>query len=239
MAGRVFVIVPSRGRSARLADMLDAVLGLSDGRSDVAVCTDDDDPDAAGYDALRGLVPPGRVMWFSGRRRSMHAWTNYVAAGERAAPYSYLASLGDDHLPRTVGWDAELTAVIEAGGGTGIAYGNDLHQGERLPTAPVISRNIPGILGWMILPSMSSKYADNVWKTLGERAGCLHYVPGVVIEHVHPDAGKAALDDTYLQGNASWDADRGAYLHWERTGAAVDAVLVKMAMAAERKETWT
>jgi hypothetical protein len=48
-------------------------------------------------------------------------------------------------------------------------------------------------------------------------AGCRVYVPQVIIEHVHPDAGKAGLDDTYRDGYAYWAGDEAVYLAWGRS----------------------
>jgi hypothetical protein len=230
-------IVPSRGRPGRLAGMLDTALQLSSGIADFAVCTDDDDPDAAGYEALRGRVPDGRVLWFTGRRRSMCAWTNYAAAHPRACRYSALGSMGDDHLPATRGWDLILAAAL-ASPGTGIAYGDDLHQRENLATAPLISRRITDALGWMCLPGLASKFCDNVWMVLGRGAGCLAYVPRVTIEHVHPDAGKTAMNGTYTRGYADYPGDEHVYRLWcghgpgdEHSAAAADIRTVRGALA--------
>jgi hypothetical protein len=218
VTGNLLVITPSRGRPGQLADMLDATLGTSGEGTHVAVGYDDDDPERDGYESLAREARsrwPGRTFWHRGPGRDMTRWTNHLAVSwPRAFRYRYLASLGDDHFPQTQGWDETLTAAIESVGGTGIAYGNDLHQRDRLPTAPVISTAIVRALGWMILPGLVSKYADNVWKDLGDGAGCLSYVPDVIIEHRHPDAGKAPVDDTYARGNAYYDADRVLYRAW-------------------------
>jgi hypothetical protein len=217
MDERVLVITPSRGRPVRLGYMLEETLRTSGDGTHVAVCYDDDDPSAAAYDAIRDEARdtwPGRTFWHRGRRRTLPDWTNFITAWPRAHRYPYLASLGDDHAPRTDGWDTQLTAAIEARGGTGIAYGDDGHQHENLPTAPVISADIIRVLGWMMLPGLVHMFADNAWRDLGSLAGCLAYVPGVVIEHLHPDAGKAAFDATYAQGASSWAVDEAVYLKW-------------------------
>jgi hypothetical protein len=227
--GRILVIVPSRGRPERLRYMLKEALQLSDGSADFAVCTDSDD--TSGYGDLCG----DRVLWFRGSSRRMCAWTNYVAAHPRACRYGYLASLGDDHVPRTAGWDGALVSAITAAGGTGIAYGDDLHQGAALSTAPVISRDITDALGWMCLPGLASKFCDNVWMRLGTGSGCLSYVPGVVIEHVHPDAGKTAMDETYTAGYGTWEGDERVFRLWERTGAADDVRIVEQVMKRRRE----
>jgi hypothetical protein len=228
-SARVLVIVPSRNRFDRLQYMLGEALRLSGGGADFAVCTDDDDP------APYGDLVSDRVAWFHGRRKSMCAWTNYAAAHPRACRYGYLASFGDDHVPRTRGWDGALPGAIEEAGGTGIAYGDDLHQGGDLPTAPVISRDITDALGWMCLPGLASKYCDDAWKILGGGAGCLLYEPEVVIEHVHPDAGKAPQDAVYVAGNESYPDDGHVFRAWTRAGAAADTDRVRQLMAARRR----
>jgi hypothetical protein len=215
MDERVLVITPSRGRPARLAHMLEETLRLSGPGTHVAVCYDEDDPESGGYAALAARTPgSGRVLWFRGPRRSLAGWTNWVAGHPRACRYRYLASFGDDHVPQTPGWDERLTAAIEAIGGTGIAYGDDRHQHENLPTAPVISADIVRVLGWLILPGVRSKFCDNAWRDLADLAGCRAYCGDVIIEHVHPDAGKAGWDATYGDGHASWAADEAVYLNW-------------------------
>lgn len=221
MEERVLVITPSRGRPGLLGEMLEETLRRSGPGTHVAVCYDEDDPEAGGYAELAGTVReayPGRTWWHRGPRRSLAGWTNYIAVWPRAARYGYLASLGDDHRPRTDGWDEALTRAITAMGGTGIAYGDDRHQHENLPTAPVISRDIVRVLGWLVLPGLSSQFADNVWRDLGALAGCMAYVPGVVIEHLHPDAGKAPRDPTYDAGHAHRADDEAVYLAWVRSG---------------------
>ena len=219
---RILVITPSRGRSGRLTAMLDATLSTSGPGTHVAVCTDADDPDRGGNEQLAADARelwPGRTFWHRGPRKSLAAWTNYLAVSwPRAARYGYLASLGDDHVPRTQGWDGVLTGAIEAMGGTGIAYGDDGWQHENMPTAWVMSAGIVRVLGWLFLPGLGHGYfGDNAIRDLGELAGCLRYCPGVKIIHEHPDAGKAPGDVTYAEAVPSWAGDEQAYLAWGRS----------------------
>ena len=50
---------------------------------------------------------------------------------------------------------------------------------------------------------MRHLYLDNFWKHLGEQTGGLRYLGDVVIEHLHPVAGKAPWDHRYAAVNAS------------------------------------
>ena len=163
-----------------------------------------------------------------GARQSPAAWTNTIAAVWHSH-YRALASLSDDHVLRTPGWDKILLDAIDAMDGTGIAYGDDQIMRERLPTAVVISSNIAAALGWMCEPSLAHFCVDNVWKDLGQGAGCLAYVPEVVIEHLHWINGRAPMDATYEEGGIySPDcADARAYAQWRAERMETDVSTVR------------
>ena len=215
----LLVIVPSRGRPERFAAMRDAALSLSEAGTRITVAVDEDDPHWPGY---RGS---DRVMKWIGPRRTVSDWTNRVAMAEHGN-YRALASMSDDHLPRTQGWDRLLLEAIDAMGGTGIAYGDDLLQGPIVPTAAVVSGDIVAALGWLALPVCRHFWIDNAWKALGEGAGCLAYCPDVVIEHLHPGAGKSPWDETYAAEAPYGDEDAIAYRAWQSGGMAADIATV-------------
>lgn len=199
--------------------MLAATIGLSAAQTDVAVAVDEDQVGLyAGVDVARY---DGRVMLFAGARDSLAGWTNKVAMMHDRS-YRALASLGDDHVPATAGWDTLLLAAIDQMGGTGIAYGDDKLMGENLPTAPVISADIVRVLGWMCEPSLRHMCVDCVWKDLGEQADCLAYVPDVIIRHVHWCNNGVPMDETYAAAEAVKEADRERYAVWQRERMAGD-----------------
>ena len=232
--GDLLVITPSRGRPWRLAEMLDACLSLSEAKTNIVVGLDNDDPERPEYEAA--ILPAfltGRVRVAvpeeEGRGGSLCGWTNELEWIYEDW-YGAFASLGDDHLPRTQGWDRLLLEALDKLGGEGIAYGDDLHQGRNLPTAPVISAGITSALGWMMEPGLRHMHVDDVWKDLGQAAGCLAYVPEVVIEHCHPDAAKAVTDETYERSAAGSGEDREAYYRWRRERMAGDVAKVRAAL---------
>jgi hypothetical protein len=108
--------------------------------------------------------------------------------------------MGDDHRPRTKGWDtAYLETLRELG--TGIVYGNDLLQCGRIPTQCAMTTDIVRALGFMAPHVFTHLYVDNYWLELGQRAECIRYLPDVVVEHCHPVAGKAEWDEGYARVN--------------------------------------
>jgi hypothetical protein len=216
------IITPTRGRPRQFAEMVRAVHATAAGSVEIYAAIDDDDP--ADYFA-ECKEPPGDdlIRAYRGVRRSLSGWTNHLAqqALDSRDPPRYLASLGDDHRPRTPRWDLELIGAIETlGGAPGFAYGNDLYQGVNLCTAWVVSAEIVRALGWMMLPVCEHLYVDNATLALGRASGRILYRPGVVIEHLHPVAGKAEWDDTYRSTNndARYAADSAAFAEWQRGG---------------------
>ena len=216
----LLIVVPSRGRPAEAARLAAAVTALSETDWHLVFCLDDDDPAAGGYPA-----PADRVSYETGPRRSLAAWTNQVAVS-RAGDYRAVCSLGDDHLPRTPGWDRLLLAATGPGGG--FAYPDDLLQGANLATCCLVSSPIVAALGWMMLPGCAHYYVDNAWMELGRAAGCLAYVPGAVVEHVHWIRG-APRDATYDQAEPRMTADRIAFATWKAGQLAADAATVREA----------
>jgi len=219
------VITPSRDRPRQLNELTHAVWETTGGRADVLGLVDFDDPQRAAYKAL-----PVRI--WTGERKSLSGWTNHAALAllDGPEPPRYLASLGDDHRPRTRDWNLKLTAAIEAlPGGVGIAYGNDLLQGGHKPTAWVVSAELVHAVGWMMLPTCGHMYVDDAVLALGQAANRIVYRPDVVIEHLHPAAGKARWDDSYRASNATarYEADRQAFEAWKRDGLAADVAKVK------------
>jgi hypothetical protein len=129
--------------------------------------------------------------------------------------------MGDDHCVRTPGWDRKVTQTL-AEMGTGICYGDDLFQGERLPTAVLMTANIVQTLGYMAPPQFQHQWVDNVWRDWGLGINRLRYLPDVVIEHLHPVCGKAEPDGSYRDTIRLLDADGQRYREYRRLGLADD-----------------
>lgn len=227
MTGDLLVIVPSRGRPANIARLLNAVATTSEATTNVHVCVDDDDPELGAYETVYAQRPyryPGDVLE-TGPRKGLCAWTNEIAV-RRVGEYRFLASLGDDHVPVTPGWDARLIRAIKDMGGTGIAYPWDGIR-EDVPEAVVMSSDIVAALGWMCLPGLSHFYPDNVWADLGRGADCLRHCRAVAVDHVHPRAGRAAGDATYADAGSKLAADKNVYQQWRREQMAADVAAVR------------
>lgn len=233
----LLVIVPSRGRPESVRRVVDAWLatdGYAD--ADLVFVIDADDPQHHRYfdHDFPDIGPDLRRAAVS--FAVLDAWEpmvhklNTMAARAAHYPDGYpaLAFMGDDHLPRSAGWAGRYLAELRELG-TGIVYGDDLLQGERLPTQWAMTSDIVRALGRMVPADVEHLYCDNAVMALGLRAECLRYLPDVVIEHVHPIAGKAQLDDGYRRVNRpeQYRRDGAAYRAWVRDRLDADADLVR------------
>jgi hypothetical protein len=205
----LLVIVPSRGRPQNIARLLDAVHDTARMDTHVHVAVDDDDPELERYQYVMNQAGRDGDRLATGPRKGLAAWTDQIAV-TRAAEYPFLASLGDDHVPWTPGWDRALIRGIAGMGGTGITYPWDATR-EDIPEAAVMSSDIVQALGWMCLPGLEHWYIDNVWADLGRGAGCLRHLRAVKVEH----AWKA--DQTSRESGEKLTADRDTYYAWRRS----------------------
>jgi len=220
------VVVPSRGRPQAVAELALACQATCTAGTALLVVVDTDDPTLSEYRA-----PVGTTVFFTwAPPDSGHVGAiNWGAARALAdfAPYA-IAKLDDDHRPRTKGWDTLMLGALRELG-TGIVYGNDLLQGERLPTAPAMTADIVQALGYMAPPDLRHMYCDDFWRDVGNGAGCLRYLREVVIEHMHPVAGKSEWTEGHLRVNTpeSFAADGTTYEAYTSTRLPLDVAKVR------------
>lgn len=254
--GRLLVIVPTRSRPESVARIVQAWDDTEAwARADLLLVVDADDPRyteyVTAYDAVRATrLRPGsgqqaQKFWMrvapewaplvpklnmAARSYAANAWNGHVA----------YAFMGDDHMPRVMPFgrrwtDAYLDTLAEMG--TGIVYGDDAFQGEALPTQWAMTKDIVKALGGMVPAPVEHLYCDNSVYALGREAGCLRYLPEVLIEHMHPAARKVATDEQYKRVNSrdQYARDHQAYITWlaRPDGRDADVAKVKQLMAAQ------
>lgn len=218
------IVVPSRGRPAAVLQLANAFESMCTADTSLTVVVDADDPMMEEYCSLRMPVPV-RVM--AQAQGTMVTALNVAAATEPERTFA-IGFMGDDHRPRTKGWDqAYLDALRELK--TGIVYGDDLFQRGKLPTQCAMTSDIVRALGYMAPPALTHLFVDNFWLSLGEQAQCIRYLPDVVVEHLHPVAGKGQWDAGYKRVNdaSMYHRDHAAFAEYCRTSLQLDVQKVQ------------
>lgn len=206
------VIIPSTGRAEQCARLVERIHETSRGAvSDIIVSVESEDLQAymsallAAGDSVKIVTPeyaPETRSHVAAMNRGVR-WLVGQAPFDDDLVDTYpvmIVKMDDDHWPVTIGWDVQYLNALATLGGTGVVYGNDLFQGERLPTVPGISTNIVRELGWYAPPQLQHWHCDDFWRELGQRSGRLLYLQDTIIEHRHPQAGKAQRDAVYAAG---------------------------------------
>lgn len=204
---RLAVLVPSRNRPENISRLIKAWIETK-ATAQLIVCVDDDDPKLLDYVKTEVTGEGPFEIRIAERMRlgpTLNHWANIYAR-----QYAYIGFFGDDHVPRTVGWDEVFLTELRKQSGT-LVYGNDLFQGACIPTAIAMCSRIVDVLGYMHPPKLIHMCIDSFWKELGIEIGRLTYLPDIVIEHMHPYAGKAESDSGYAEVNlqSQYDSDTG------------------------------
>jgi hypothetical protein len=219
----LLVIVPTRGRPGNVSRQQLALMETRTKLADVLYAVDDDDPKAMEYARLDG------VSIAVGPRLRLAGTLNFLSS-VHASGYRYIGFMGDDHMPRTPFWDQVLVASMDARPGPVVAYGDDLFQGANLPTAVFMPSRLITAMGYMCPPGMQHLWLDNAWMSVGLELGTLAYLPEVVVEHMHPFAGKGEIDAGYREVNAAAvnDADRAAFEAWRSNPEGLTAAVSRI-----------
>jgi glycosyltransferase involved in cell wall biosynthesis len=223
------VIIPTRNRPGNIVELLDAwaeTIDMPNIAQAVIVVDGVEDQPADVLDAYAAIeLPSWATMHFQPRRRLVPTLNHW--APRYVDDHTLVGFMGDDHRPRTKGWaERAIEAWID---GAQVIYADDGFQHADLPTSVFIDADVVGALGFFAPPTLVHLFCDNYWKALGEAMGTLRYLPDVLIEHMHPQAGKAANDAGYDEANSAlrWEHDHAAFHVWD---VDADAAIVAKAL---------
>ena len=178
----LLTICPSRGRPKELKRMIDSFYQTSK-KSDLIVWLDEDDPELENYNFEN--YP---VNVYTKPRHNITYIYNKIFNDYKN--YRYYSCTNDDFVYKTENWDIKLMT-------TGIAFGNDLYQGNHYPSTSVINGDIVRTLGWLQLPTLIHLCGDLVWNIIGVNCNCIKYFNDVIIEHITPYNKKCEPDETF------------------------------------------
>ena len=95
-----------------------------------------------------------------------------------------------------------LRQLEQAAGDWNIAYANDKHWGEKLPTMPCIGGELVRSVGTLAPGGLVHWAIDTAWGELGKRLGNLVYREELTYTHLNPVWGTAPDDPTYVAARA-------------------------------------
>lgn len=222
----LLTLVPTRNRVENALGLLDVWYKTStEDSSGLLFVVGTEDPRLEEY---RRKIPKEHLFVFPDR--GLVKALNYVAPLYVEA-YDAIGFMGDDHRPRTTGWDLRYLAALRELR-SGYVYGNDLLMGERLPTQVAISSSIIKTLGFFGPPGFWHLYVDNTWRDMGTSLDRITYLDNVIIEHMHPAAGKAEFDSGYKHVNSRMMVkhDEQEYKRWKRVDFPKELELVKSSL---------
>ena len=209
----ISVLCPTRGRPDNVRRLVQSAQGTATGNGyEFVFRIDADDPAAVPGDVL---VNEFVVVAAAPRARFGELWNECAesAAGD------ILMCCGDDIVFRTDGWDTAVEEAFRAWPDRiGLVYGNDMHHGANLSTHPFVHENWVRAVGYFTPPYFSHDYVDNWLFDVAGMTGRRVYLPDVVTEHMHPQAGKAAMDATYAEGAGRGGTDNVAGLYQALAG---------------------
>jgi hypothetical protein len=185
MKSPILILLPSLNRPNQLSDALASLIKEGTGLADILVIGGE-----GGVIAAFNSVPH-----------------------ELISQYRIVGMFGDDVRMKTRAWDKLV--VEKLAGKSGLVYGRDGHQDAKLCTHPFITSDIFHALGFIYPSQLHHFCGDNYMMQLLQPIGKVQYLPELYTEHLHPDAGKSPLDDTYSKSREWWDRDLAAWKRYQ------------------------
>jgi hypothetical protein len=226
----LIILVPTRGRPQNVAPIIEAwrETGAFGDGGELIFIIDADDPACAEYQQEIRESPYRCISFLiESEWRPLVPKLNRVALSLAELGDTPLGFMGDDHLPRTEGWVGEYLRALETS--PSIVSTPDGFRRDDLPTHWAMSAEIVRALGRMVPATVSHLYCDNSVRDLAIGAGIYSWLPDILIEHMHPLAGKAQVDPGYIHVNSAerYGQDMASYAIWKYRGEARDIEKVR------------
>lgn len=200
------LIFPTRKRVKEVYRLFDSIKATASNLENIEVILyiDEDDIESQkisynGFSIIKLIHPRGETMGKITR-------TCYTASRGR-----YIMLLNDDLVFRTSSWDnAVLAAFSQFKDKIALVYGNDLFQGRKMASFPILSKIVCDLMG-NICPSEYKRvlidvHIFDIFKKLHQMGyNRIVYLKDVIFEHLSYDIGKSPEDESYASRNIIYD----------------------------------
>ncbi|TAN64007.1 glycosyltransferase, partial [bacterium] len=214
----ISIILPTRGRPALVKRLFDSLIETTAKIEDIEVVLYIDDDDVESHGITHTIIDIIKLIRPHGASLGSILNECYYASSGR-----YLFLMNDDAIYRTKGWDTDVLRAFEAfPDDIALVYGNDLDQGGKVPTFPIISRKTCEFMGGICPSEYLNLHIESHLLDIFKRLKVLGYdrivyLDDVVFEHMHFQLGKTSFDATYKKKNQdhddwhflSFDSERG------------------------------
>lgn len=190
-------IMPSRNRP----DLVERAFSKTQVSEPGIIAIDDDQ-----VEMYSGLNIPANWQVIASPRSRFGLKNNEIFARFPNEPW--YASISDDMLPETQGWDSELPKTA---GPWNIAWADDCLYGRAVCIA--FGGELIRALGFLCCPATEHFYTDDAWELVAKEIGGV-YRDDIKVPHLHFTKGLAPKDQTYEDRPASMK-DRKAFEAWK------------------------
>jgi len=196
MTPKISILLPTRGRPDKAADLFKSIEDCSENLDRMEIILRLDDDDAPSH-ALEPSISHKKII---GPRTSMGALNTECF---EQSDGDIIILLNDDMAVRTEQWDKIIRETHESfEDGIYLAYANDMIAGELLCHIPILSRKTCEILERPFPSEYQGGFIDyhlfDIFKRLLHQGkNRVRYLNIVEIEHMHFRVGKSSYDETY------------------------------------------
>lgn len=210
MAGgtRILVRMPTRGRPAQAISVLSAYQSMAGMPIQMEVIVDNDD-ETVTSEVLYRFHALGCHIVFGDHENKVAACND-----GRVSEWDVIVLGSDDMVPVKDGWAVRIVELFEEHFPffDGCLHTDDGYAHDRVNTLSILGRRYYEMHHRRIYnPIYKSLFCDDEHTEIARKLGRIVYVPEVLIEHRHPAAGKAKLDELYAKNDALWKQDEAIY----------------------------
>ena len=199
------ILCPTRERVDWMKRMIESCLDTASDPDHIKIVLRLDTDDFESAEGYQQLIRIGKDQILKGPSKNLSLLWNdcYDLLGEST---SINMHAGDDLIFRSQGWDAVAREEAKKfPRGIGMVFFDDGLQHGGLSTHGLYSREWSETLGYFMPPFYSANYNDTHHMWLGKNLrhkgfdDCCIYRGDVLIEHMHPTAGKASWSESVYQ----------------------------------------
>jgi len=231
----ISLLCPSRGRPKDLERLIKSIAttATNPARIEILIYVDDDDPEKFMYILThKNLTADPQITQLFNIDLLVDEplrtpLLNNILADR--AKGNILMIANDDQVFVDKNWDIRIDEeVAKFPDEIYCMWFNEGRYHETICTFPIVSRKWVDTLGY-IEPFLFEHFNCDLWTwQIGKMIDRLHYIPDILVEHLHPDTGKSTADDTTernLKGGRP-ERDRIIFAKFERYRV-LDASLLK------------